>query len=152
MSKQYQLTKQIHEILPKVEKKCKVKIKIESDFMIDEFGCHHFCGGLTSQFKDQHWMTILIKAPQIRQILMALERVLGENPKFLSLEYQIESLVDDNGENRIARLLERQLGKTKYMKAQALCQYWLDGLDPLFNQKPETVLKELLKILENLIK
>lgn len=35
--------------------------------------------------------------------------------------------------------------------AYSFCKRWLDGLNPLFIQKPETVLQELIEVLESLI-
>jgi len=34
--------------------------------------------------------------------------------------------------------------------AEALCQKWLDGLYPLFDREPETVLQELVEVLEKI--
>lgn len=156
MSKLYELTAKIHKILPKLEKKCRVEIKIKTEYYINESGkLAHIYSLPFDAFdgdREQFDYYPAIQAPQIRQILVDLEGVLKENPEFLTLEKKIENLVDDQREARVTRFLEKELAKTKYTLAEALCQKWLDGLNPLFNRKPEMVLKELLEVLKNLIK
>jgi hypothetical protein len=40
--------------------------------------------------------------------------------------------------------------KVKQNQVEALCQKWLDGLNPLIDREHKTVLTELIQILENI--
>jgi len=46
---------------------------------------------------------------------------------------------------------ETELQSLPQSKAEALCKKWLDGLKPLFDREPGTVLEELINVLENQI-
>lgn len=132
----YELTKQIHKLLPQIGKEIEVK---NSEWYFTELFKNNKIEKITYGHKhpDVYYEVIVksnvksfdiskdlpaIQAPQIRQILVALQEVLG-------LGYT-------------------QPHKTK---AQALCQRWLDGLHPLFHREPETVLQELVEVLEKVL-
>jgi hypothetical protein len=143
MSKQYQLTRKIYRNLQKVcEKYDEIEwmLKIENEFFYFE----KFKKGGNSSFFVDYYLSKnscavcfpAIQEKQIRQILVHLQEVLGENP-----EYQFIELADENK-------------KYKFIKSQAeaLCQKWLDGLTPLFDTDPISVLTELNEILQSLLK
>jgi len=157
MSNLYKLTKEIHELLPQVKAKYGLEFEVKAEKCI-------YCDK-QNEYQEEKTEALLeapqwfidgslakLEEKQLRQILVALKGVLGENPEFLSLEYKIENLIDESGEGRISRLFSRRLGGTKYFKAETFCQNWLDGLDPLFDREPETVLTELRDLLKSLIK
>ena len=46
--------------------------------------------------------------------------------------------------------LEGRIQALKESQAEALCQKWLDGLEPMFETNPDQVLGELLEILKGI--
>jgi hypothetical protein len=95
-----------------------------------------------------------IQAPQIRRILRALEEDLGSNPDIDRWQKQADEVKPIYFGDECMQYYQvcgniMMLPKTL---AEALCSRWLDGLDPLFEREPETVLEELLEVLENLRK
>jgi hypothetical protein len=99
----------------------------------------------------------LIEAPQIRRILRALEGVLGENVEWIRLEKLGTELNPHSSTTPWEKAYEA--GKvygmrlyTPLTRAEVLCERWLGGLNPLFDREPETVLTELLEVLEKLRK
>jgi len=125
MSNLYNLTQQINKVIQEKAQKHGLEIEIGSNFLLLNDG------ELQHEYQYKHFnnhngqivrplCVLAIEAPQIRQILIVLEDVLNQFPK----PYWV------NSEN--------------------LCQKWLDGLHPLFDREPETVLAELLNILKSL--
>jgi hypothetical protein len=157
MSKLYELTKQIHEILPQVEQKYEIKTNIHLySLAIFKNGAilpnHGLNGSFLSYFG----------APQILQILTDLQEILDKNPHWERVSEEREELnphyhYTSNSSYGVweayqAGQLDMLLTFTPKSTAEVLCNRWLDGLDPLFNRQPEMVLQELLNVLENLIK
>jgi hypothetical protein len=148
----YNLTAQIHQNLQKVcEKYGLEKLEIESDYILlpDDCGPRIFIGGASLRNEIP-----AIQSPQIRQILLAFKEVLGENPNFKLLENAIKEnqLLCNNKYTGLITvsdifLLDGGLPIPK-SQAEALCQKWLDSLTPMFDREPETVLTELLELLE----
>lgn len=94
-----------------------------------------------------------IKAPQIRNILLSLSDTLGEN--YFNQETANEEAKQQNyfSSAELSDAYERGyysclLNFHHKTIAEALCQKWLDGLNPLIDQEPEQVLSELLEVLE----
>jgi hypothetical protein len=182
MSNTYQLTKKIYELLPQVKDKYGLEFEIESDywyhtpkksdfknriFHYSEIS-NHFYNFETKHLKD--YFIPAIQEPQIRQILVVLSRVLGENPEKYSEQSEanfwlteIEKWLEtkktkvNNQEFFLNKAIYQygvRIGKLLVIpdsKAEALCQKWLGGLKPLFNRESKTVLQELVEILENLL-
>lgn len=162
MSKLYELTKQIHNILPKVEEKYRVKIKVNNENWWletwDDTG-GIFIGDIDTE--ESRRLCPAIESNQIRQILVALENKLQNSmsdkarrfgPK--SRQKVIAYLHDPEYPlpEKIKKYCIEYLLCKKQPTSLELCNRWLDGLTPLFDREPETVLTELLEILENLIK
>lgn len=158
MPNTYTTTARILELLPQVCTKNNIEqIQIKSEYVIKNNGeiCHNaefINGGIE---KD---LITRIYEPQIRQILVGLQEVLGRNILFdrnLSsssydlLEYEA---VCDLSEHPYAFDLKKALVEPPHFQAEALCSRWLDGLTPLFDSEPEKVLQELVELLENLLK
>lgn len=100
----------------------------------------------------------VIESPQIRQILIGLKDVLGDNADYKKERYNWvknkndERFIADNKKDCVF-VINYKIDKIyKKSQAEALCQKWLDGLNPLFEREPKTVLQELIEILENLLK
>jgi len=151
MTKLYELTKQTHELVKKLAKQENIKIKLIPTFFVDSDG---------SEYDRPAEITSIIpaiKAPQIRQILQAFEGVLGENPEWQELNKQENDLNPHGSYVSWDVALDHGITQgllfyTPEFLSEFLCQKWLDGLNPMFNSKPEKVLTELNEILENLIK
>jgi hypothetical protein len=87
-----------------------------------------------------------IQTPQIRQILLAFKEVLGANPEYTKI--QKTSSFEETYIS--AYNFGFQYGITPDSQAEALCSRWLDGLEPMIEREPETVLSELLDILKKI--
>jgi len=125
----YKITKEIHELFPKVCKKNNLK-GVEIDSLI-------------------HHSNSILHSSRIRQTLKALEGILGQNPVKEKIYKEL-----DFTDSREAYFIGLEQGHdlwVKQSKAEAFCQRWLDGLDPLFDREPETVLTELRDLLKSLI-
>lgn len=152
MSNLYNLTKQIYKLLPKINQKYGLKIEIESDFYLhnnpkaDSYKQVFYKTNLpiyletTKEQVIKKWMSPIIQALQIRQILVGLQDVLGENPEF------VEALKRNEMSHYSLWVPEAET------QSEVFCQKWLDGLNPLFDREPETVLQELIDMLDNLLK
>jgi len=104
------------------------------------------CKNANKMFKTE---TVLIFfEPQIRQILWVFRDVLGENPEYTATNWTYGGVVDPNFQNE--ELWRAKLERFPKSQAEALCHKWLDGLNPLINSEPETVLTELITILESI--
>lgn len=129
MSNLYTTTAKIHELLPKINQKFGLKVEVIGNWQ------NHPQKGLflaTEKMEvmgKENWQKFLdecclaIQAPQIRQILVSLQDVLG-------------------------------IKADKFEKKNLCLTHDLNGrlILPLFDQDPETVLTELVEILENLLK
>jgi hypothetical protein len=153
-SNQYQLTTQIHQNLPKVCKKYGLEeLEIESEFYYTGEGENYFYYNFDYPKEKLKNCIPKPQSPQIRQILIHLQEVLGENPEHIKCDlklgkpsYDLDDMVKSYNEGFSAG---RNQIKTR---AEALCQKWLVGLTPLFDTNPEQVLTELNEVLENLLK
>jgi len=161
MSTKYQITKKIHEA---IEIK-KVAIT-QSCYLIDNTGLIEHEQKTYHKTSDLAYGCVrLIEEPQIRQILLALQEELGENPDWttstelqyttnentgsdhqLITDYNYFMLTDGDKPSKVDFLYQ---GYCSYSKA--LCKKWLDGLTPLFDTDPIAVLTELLEILTKLL-
>lgn len=194
MSNLYERTQKIYELLPKINQKYGLEIKVESaknyyklskdSFMhkkddiiiahsedidyIEDGGAILDIEGISRYslitgdnyslvYSVPEFVCPVLKLPQIRQILIGLKKVLGENPEYKQDRWLLDNL-NKRYENKelteysLIACLKSSVEKTPKSQAEALCQKWLDGLEPLFDREPETVLQELIEILENLLK
>jgi hypothetical protein len=174
MSTLYELTKEIHELLPQVKAKYNLEFDIESDkyyylagvkypeeikyvglcnkydstteFDITIFGR----SGLLDKIRELPF----IEVPQIRQILVGLQEVLGKMENYEQLKWKNENKQSEIKDGVVFLIALNHLPKTK---AESLWQKWLkpdfknNGLS-LFDREPETVLQELVDILKDLLK
>lgn len=150
----YRITKEIHGLLPKVEEAKNVKFEIRFEKFIDGRLQGYIEGDYYAGHSDQASLF------ELRQILKALEGVLGKGKMCLDLEIieyedQLPEMTQkefnywhDHSWVDIVRVGYKPYWETK---AEAPCQKWLDGLDPLFDREPETVLTELRNVLKTLI-
>jgi len=180
MIKQYQLTKKIHAIIPKLAEKYNKEVELTSSgYYLAKYPALGKDGKIYSKYERlsefQGRSTYRLEefpeivSSQIRQILIAFEDVLTGKPKvkneldFFELhigdcirEFFLYEKVKEGITNQI-ELAVRDLHKEFVGKSnpesfvQAFCQKWLDGLTPLFDKEPETVLEELLEILTKLL-
>lgn len=133
MSGIYQPTKEIHLLIPKINQKYDLEIEIKNEKYIYInnnilLPVDQNTGEL--QKLDAPYYPI-IQASQIRQILVVLERILAK--PYIECDH-------------------RRIYEGNIITADLLCQKWLDGLNPLIDLEPETVLQELVEVLENLLK
>ena len=164
----YTLSKKITELLPLVASK--YGVEIIANLLRDKEGCQAFsdiCGKKDQEGKflckycqswngQQREVEISSKdlPDQIKQILIALEKVLEENPEILKINNQGygDCRLEYSGDHYL--IIDywddiREIGYIKY--SEALCQKWLDGLNPLITTNPDQVLSELIEVLENLL-
>lgn len=135
MSNTYELSKQIHKLLSQVAEKYGVKIELRTR--------------LYSQYYEID-MVMKIGETQIRQILVALEGVLGENKGY-------KYFIDRAKRRDPSLLIPFDLPKSQ---AQVLDDKWFRPIEKrgkytnqsLFDTNPDQVLTELLEILQNLLK
>lgn len=167
MSKLYQLTQSIHQQLQRIEKEKGIEIEVEGEYYFSQDGQKW-----NKDFELIPWEVNLsdyipeIQEPQIKQILVALSDVLGRNPDWdnytedlIAYICYFDALNTKSTEikNKFEKIKENMKKMTKMCseyipldKASMLCIRWLDGLDPLFTREPETVLGELLEILQSI--
>lgn len=160
MSNLYTLTAKIHEILPQINQKYGLAIKVESDYIIDHNSeIWHLKVDLDGEHNGEPYA---IQAPQIRQILVGLKDVFENQKdplaerfgnkmqeKLIAYIHDPEyPLTDNQKEICIAHIIQR---KQQLYSAEALCQKWLDSLTPMIDTNPTVVLEELITILEGLI-
>ena len=127
MSQLYPLTKQINDLLPKVTETHQLNIWSDLKYFINAKGLIFHKVDIESWGGKLSDYIPLIQAPQIRQILLALKDVLEDKIYTNPVNYNNIDNADD------------------------LCSKWLDGLTPLIDSSPETVLSELVEVLENLL-
>jgi len=103
--------------------------------------------------------SLAIQAPQIRQILLALQDELGENPEYKRVKADLDhewklSLLDSEISKQVSETIRIFGGfilvGIPEKQSEALCKKWVDTLTPLFDKDPEKVLTEFLELLENL--
>lgn len=148
MSNLYKLTQNLHKIIQEKSKKCGVQVEIKNDFYISKNSAEpfHWCMKRYLTTDD----LLVIQAQQIRQILLTLKDVLGYNPEYIDTkETTIKHIESANPNWHIIGQLQGRADFIKRTKAQSLC-HWLDGLEPLFDREPETVLEELTQILQSI--
>jgi|GEM_PF-3758553 len=177
MIKKYQLTKQIQSIIPLITEKYNKEIQIENYKVLyldikDKAKCKEATIGCYDQYVSDtgnlmtveqgdrattlsHDFVSKIEEPQIREILIALQEELGENPTY-SLVYNMEinllkhsKMSEANKKSDVQhRINPLFIGFPT--RSETFCNKWLDGLKPLFDTDPIAVLTELLEILTNL--
>jgi len=165
MSSLYTTTARIHELLPQINQKYGLKIEVTGAYVItfnDEILHKYQIPFDEKGHCELIDFEIAIQAPQIRQILFGLKEVLGEdeNNPFNSYIHNGQSFntLISSAKNYGSPFSAKELDEFKAFsdkfesKAEAICQKWLDGLNPLFDREPETVLQELVEILQNLLK
>lgn len=164
----YTLTARIHKLLPQVNQKYGLEIEVESDFAWFSkngvYKIHHKQYGLLVLVNHENVKLecLAIQATQIRQILVGLQDVLGVNPEYIEecgkwreqreIINNIKDFMREKDEFCKMYGIDAKLQTITKSQAEALCQKWLDGLEPLFDREPETVLQELIEVLENLLK
>lgn len=144
MSKIYTLTENIHNKLKRLN------VEVESDFFWETENNTIF---IPEDLKDNKGCICpVLEEPQIKQILIALQEVLGENPKYLRLEkYQnFPSQYDDNAEY-ITNAINGGMLLPPKTQAEALYQKWCCGFPKSqFETDPESVSEELWQILKSI--
>jgi hypothetical protein len=156
MSNTYQLHQQIHTLIQEKAKKHGLEIEIEPTNLAGWKVpmCYTPDGEIwqmdykkaNKMFKTDKYVPILF-APQIRQILVAFKEVLGENPEKIDL-------TGLTGFESAFAIFKNGLIAKSYSKA--LDDKWLGASEdeegnyqqPLIDREPETVLTELLEILQ----
>ena len=155
---QFEITQKIHQELDKLAKTTGIKIEVESTYgwIIEPDGVFN---SQYNDFQDAKAL-IAIEPPQIKQILIAFEEKLGENPEYK--KRQIQKNILEEGKEKDGTDFEVLMYKMAYKnssdllkltpqtQSEALCQKWLDGLNPLFDSNPTQVLTELLEVLQNI--
>jgi hypothetical protein len=119
----YTITDELHPLIQAKAEKYGLKVEIKSTRLqrwFEGYGYIH-----------------LIQEPEIRQILLAFKEIFDSLPRnyFYNLEwFRLEDSFHTLGTSM----------------SVILCAKWLDGLTPLFDREPETVLSELLEVLKTL--
>jgi hypothetical protein len=147
----YNLTAQLHQTIQTKAKEFGIEIEIKSEYLILSDG--RFTSNDQKKHYHNHLLQIkqivpAIQAPQIRQILSVFKDVLGKNAKYSKYILKINEAI--NFDKGFCLNYKECLNPPAETKAEALCQKWLDGLEPLFDREPETVLTELLETLKTL--
>jgi hypothetical protein len=180
MSKKYELTKQIHEILTQINKKYGLNIEIKGEYIykemltkdktVDDVYLQHlhpdFFSDVVVEGKLMSWDSYkilpVIQAPQIKQILFGLKDVLGESDDWKSAKLEMEedgdfgdlsNIIYDKSFFCVYNIKYNEsiiYGSTK-SQAEALCAKWIDGLTPLIESEPEKVLEELKETLTKML-
>lgn len=165
MSNLYTLTQKIHEILPQINQKYGLDLNLSyenSYFICNDgdnkiFSYRDVFDRIDAKIQTSKDFIPAIQTAQIRQILIGLKDVLGDNADYKEERYNWvknrndERFIADNHKDCVF-IIDYKIDKIyKKSQAEALCQRWLDGLEPLFDREPEKVLQELVEILENLL-
>jgi len=121
----YTLHQTIHELLPQLNLKYGLKLEVESDYFVSENGnkYHNYQIPFTEDGNSAIPFIPAIQAPQIRQILLGLQNLLG---------LQIYEFEQNN-------LCFAEDGNGKV-------------LQPLIDREPDQVLQELIEIIKELLK
>jgi hypothetical protein len=147
----YIITAELHELIQAKAEKFGIEITYlatQSDYLILENGrtpSWNYATDYNSDFKERYGHLkgcFKLEAPQIKHILLAFKEVLGYNPELGKHNGDFNDYVKGWNDSFRCYMPEYQ--------AEALCAKWLDGLTPLFDSKPETVLSELLEVLKAL--
>lgn len=167
MSNLYQLTQNLHKIIQKKAKKYGLEIEIEKNCEENWYEIFDNNGKIIQRIgnvylyepinREPYFKRLCpaIQAPQIRQILVGLQEVLGENYQYKQEKWLLDNL-NKRYENKelteysLIACLETSVEKTPKYQAEALCQKWLDGLNPLIDREPILVLTELVKISQSI--
>ena len=155
---QFEITQKIHQELDKLAKTTGIKVEIDFDkyhghnLLPDTIECISsdlaYYLAIDNNFD---YLCGAIQEPQIKQILIAFEEKLGENPVHIQDKILLKIQKDRKSrDSLIEKLLESLIEQTAETKSEALCQKWLDGIKPLFDQNPTQVLTELLEILQTI--
>jgi len=165
MSELYQITKQLHETIQNKAKELGKKFEIKSDFIWlernGEYKIHYnrYASILSMADKVVKLKCLAIEVTQIREVLIALQDILGENPELEKAQKSINTIEqldvhepyfnERNKTLAIGRAIQFQFLLPK-SQSEALCKKWLDGLTPLIDSNPIQVLTELNEILTKL--
>jgi hypothetical protein len=173
MTKIYTLTKQIHKTINLINKKYGLNIDIKSEnhnviyntyvlnyATIDCPECYISDTGELMSLDSNYYIgftlaekwEFAIGEKQIREVLNDLKDFLGDDTEeyydyqhYISETRACEYVNIDS----ILRITDKYVPQSE---AEVLCHKWLDGLNPMFDNEAEKVLKELLETLNNLIK
>ena len=160
MTKLYTLTKKIHEAIEKINQKYGLEIDIKSDndnviyetdiavnTTINCGECYISDTGELMSLDSNNYIgftlaedwQFTINGNEIKQILNALQDLLGENPEYTEMEKHCtyEECSECGSVN---------INPEIYSYSIALCHKWLDGLNPMFESEPVKVLEELLEL------
>lgn len=180
MTTLYTLNKRINNLLPKVAEKYNLEIEIKpTDYFYYELfspyteeivgvGYRHFdeyhlkipVWGVQNSSSLGGYTISEIKAPQIRQILLALKNVLDKNPEHIQWQIKNDSFADVRQSisyntievRKLIAFIEFRSEEAPIIKqSDALCAKWLDGLNPLIDRNEESVLSEFAGVLEELL-
>ena len=172
MSNLHHTTAKIHELLPQVKAKYGLKFEVESEYYYDTVSKDNplrhkteillvWKMSLDRKQLGRKRFIPAIQFPQIRQILIGLQGVLGENLNYHSKRLENYDEFLQNFKQNKPITAEYTLIKNKSVpqsKSQDLDDKWLrpaekDGKytgQSLFNREPETVLTELIQILQSI--
>lgn len=157
MIKIYETIKQIHKIIKKINEKYGLNINID-DYSITPQGHYLYFNGYSyyvlsdTMDIEKHINNVkngyikFIQAPQIRIILKELEDLLGDNPDYVNFCKRYKRLC----RNCSYDISDSCYNPFPYLKSEALCAKWIDGLNPLIDREPERVLEELLEELNKI--
>lgn len=152
----YELTKQIHKLLPQVCAKNNIeKIKIEGPWHIHPQRGLFLATEIMEVMGKKNWQRFLdecylaIQEKEIRQILIGLQEVLKNENYIINKKHTISADFDDNIINIKAAKYQVIIELENYK----LYKKWCCGFPTsLFDREPETVLQELADILKDLLK
>lgn len=137
MSNTYKLTSEMHQQISYLAEQKEIFIKITGDYTIDEDG------DLWDRYTSS---PIAIQEKQIKQILVAVSDILGENPEFEDAEDAMGYRLSNGSSPRECGLL-----LPPKFKSQALYQKWLCSFPQSeFDTNKDKVLTELLEILKGI--
>ncbi len=180
MSNTYQLTQQIHQQVHRIAEEKGIKFEIENYKYLYPKDKFSFKDQRTILDEDDNFYlsyryneegyspTPLIDSEkQIKQILVAVKNILGLNVdwsvikrdlkllQFVSISTDFSTFYLNEVNSKVYAFgkksyLEGRIQALKESQAEALCQKWLDGLEPMFETNPDQVLGELLEILKGI--
>lgn len=153
----YQLITKIHKLLPKINQKYSLEIKVESDFV---FGFHKITDNIQRLSTDlayhlaidnlfeHHFFDVDDKV--IRQILVDVKDVLDVNDEMLDATAKTFAKTYELDKEKVKSILI--YSGFPISLSEWYCREWVDGLDTMFKREPLTVLKEFKNLLESLLK
>jgi len=142
----YTATQNCLETVQKKAKELGLEIELKNDYKISLA-----VGTLYTQYSGEPLRGELpaIQAPQIKQILLAFQEVLGENPEHIKFDGFLNTPFENEKEMLDVANTCGLIQKAK-SKAEALCQKYLNELNPMFDREPIQVLEELTEIINKL--